>query len=465
MYSWGEGKKGQLGHGDTEPWRQHPEIVEGLKGKSINRVGAGDAYSVFVSDSGMMMTCGDGTFGCLGHGDWNNSIRPHLIEKLLSVDVVVIGCGPHHVAVLSQDGEMYTWGRGDGGRLGLGHEEDCCSPMKVTLPSDCVVHTLRCGGDGTAVITTDGTLMTCGRNSFNKLGLADGNRGFFSLNFKVEVEKVLTLSKVKGIGYKVADVSLGPTHTAVLTTSGHVVTFGRNAEGQLGRGHLRSTSSGPLIVKSMADKVATMVQCGLTYTVVGSIQNAVYFWGTRYGPFSCQDSVGNPVMNPDLSGGWSHSKSMKKFQDQLLYGSQTGSQYTSILNVSDLQSSLLTEILLEPQEILALYASPTQIAKEETVCLAGLYPLRYSVLVLVDTTVPLARLYPQPSLVEQSKGKEAEDYRRSSSEGDSAEEEQESVQGTDFDSLGPVPEWIKAELAQSEAVWTGFSVPQSTARR
>lgn len=45
-------------------------------------------------------------------------------EKLLSVDVVLMGCGPHHVAVLSRDGEMYTWGRGDGGRLGLGHEED-----------------------------------------------------------------------------------------------------------------------------------------------------------------------------------------------------------------------------------------------------------------------------------------------------------------------------------------------------
>lgn len=27
------------------------------------------------------MTCGDGTFGCLGHGDWNNSIRPHLIGE------------------------------------------------------------------------------------------------------------------------------------------------------------------------------------------------------------------------------------------------------------------------------------------------------------------------------------------------------------------------------------------------
>lgn len=68
----------------------------------------------------------------------------------------------------------------------------------------------------------------------------------------------MTLTRVKGICYKVVDVSLGPTHTAVLTESGHVVTFGRNAEGQLGRGHLRSSSSGPRMVKSMADRIATV---------------------------------------------------------------------------------------------------------------------------------------------------------------------------------------------------------------
>jgi len=37
VYSWGEGKRGQLGHGLTEAWRQHPEVVEALRGKSINR--------------------------------------------------------------------------------------------------------------------------------------------------------------------------------------------------------------------------------------------------------------------------------------------------------------------------------------------------------------------------------------------------------------------------------------------
>jgi len=59
--------------------------------------------------------------------------------------------------------------------------------MNLTLTNDCVLRTLCCGGDGTAVITTDGVLMTCGRNSFNKLGLTDSNGGIFSFNFKVSL--------------------------------------------------------------------------------------------------------------------------------------------------------------------------------------------------------------------------------------------------------------------------------------
>jgi NIMA (never in mitosis gene a)-related kinase len=64
-------------------------------------------------------------------------------EKLLSVDVVAIGCGPHHVAVLSRDGEMYTWGRGDGGRLGLGHEEDWYLAQSLKINNIIIVFDCR----------------------------------------------------------------------------------------------------------------------------------------------------------------------------------------------------------------------------------------------------------------------------------------------------------------------------------
>lgn len=66
VFSWGEGRRGQLGHGEVtdrspqtkkkyliyffkvESWRSRPHCVEALKTKSITHVGAGDGFSVFT---------------------------------------------------------------------------------------------------------------------------------------------------------------------------------------------------------------------------------------------------------------------------------------------------------------------------------------------------------------------------------------------------------------------------------
>ncbi|CAG2062106.1 unnamed protein product, partial [Timema podura] len=308
-----------------------------------------------------------------------------------------------------------------------------CSPVKVNVPSDCVIRTVRCGGDATAVVTTDGALLMCGRNSGNKLGLAE-KRGLLNINFKVDVEKVLTLTRVKGVGDKVADVSIGTNHTAVLTESGHVITFGRNTEGQLGRGHLRPTAGGPTIVKPMADKIASMVQCGPTYTVAGTIENAVYFWGTRYNNMSSQDLSKNSTIGFETSGAWSQSRSTNKFRDPTLHGSQAGAHYTNILNASRSQKNQQSEVILEPQEILALYASPSQIAKGETVSLAGLYPQRNTLLILVDTTAPLARIQPQSAAPSQTEG-DSDSY--SDEENMRGRGQGSTQQDVECDSIGP----------------------------
>ena len=77
-----------------------------------------------------------------------------LIEQLLSVDVVGVGAGTEHVVVVGGQGDVYAWGRGQGGfliqfltiisrshpsilfqggRLGLGTEEDVCTPKEVKM--------------------------------------------------------------------------------------------------------------------------------------------------------------------------------------------------------------------------------------------------------------------------------------------------------------------------------------------
>lgn len=45
-------------------------------------------------------------------------------ERLLAVDVGGISCGSQHVVVVSAEGVVFTWGRGEGGRLGTGNEDD-----------------------------------------------------------------------------------------------------------------------------------------------------------------------------------------------------------------------------------------------------------------------------------------------------------------------------------------------------
>lgn len=54
------------------------------------RACCGDGFSVFSSDNGIVLTCGDGSVGCLGHGDWLSISRPRLIEALLRFDHVVL---------------------------------------------------------------------------------------------------------------------------------------------------------------------------------------------------------------------------------------------------------------------------------------------------------------------------------------------------------------------------------------
>ena len=100
-----------------------------------------------------------------------------------------------------------------------------------------------------------------------------------------EVKQALVPTKLKSIKQKIISVSLGPEHTACLTEAGHLVTFGRNSEGQLGRGHTRSGAHGamPGLVRAggMGDRVVAVAGCGASFTVCATVDNVLMFWGSR----------------------------------------------------------------------------------------------------------------------------------------------------------------------------------------
>ena len=89
------------------------------------RADCGGEFSFFRNDNGIIMSCGRGDQGVLGHKDCNleDCLKPRLVEELLSTDTLSLSCGESHVVALTSDGEVFAWGNGKNGRLGTGNEE------------------------------------------------------------------------------------------------------------------------------------------------------------------------------------------------------------------------------------------------------------------------------------------------------------------------------------------------------
>lgn len=79
---------------------------------------------------------GRGEYGRLGLGDKGGSsrLRPCKVKAMEGHKVIQASCGGTHTMVLTAEGRIFGWGRGSFGRLGTGHEKDHHSPVEVFLP-------------------------------------------------------------------------------------------------------------------------------------------------------------------------------------------------------------------------------------------------------------------------------------------------------------------------------------------
>lgn len=73
-----------------------------------------------------------------------NVASPKVIIGLQSLKVRQISCGCEHSAAILEDGTLYTWGHGDGGRLGHGDNEPRSMPAPVNTLRDMGVRYICC---------------------------------------------------------------------------------------------------------------------------------------------------------------------------------------------------------------------------------------------------------------------------------------------------------------------------------
>lgn len=99
---------------------------------------------------GDVYSWGRGEFGRLGHGDTDTKSHPHVIEALVGHKINHIAAGGYHSGAMN-DNEVYTWGCGEYGRLGHGDTADRYIPTKVEALGNVKVTALFMGAYITAV--------------------------------------------------------------------------------------------------------------------------------------------------------------------------------------------------------------------------------------------------------------------------------------------------------------------------
>ncbi|XP_031492183.1 ultraviolet-B receptor UVR8 [Nymphaea colorata] len=97
LFSWGWNLTSQLGRGGREDM---PSMVEALKGKKIKRACGGRVHSVAVSSQGEIFSWGSGRNGRLGLGSSADEPEPTIIEALQGLEVLEAVCGHDHNLVL-----------------------------------------------------------------------------------------------------------------------------------------------------------------------------------------------------------------------------------------------------------------------------------------------------------------------------------------------------------------------------
>ena len=168
-WSWGYGHYGRLGHGD-EQRQLLPKKIEAWSGRRVVAVSAGVDHSLAIAANGAVWSWGRGDNGQLGHGDEEDRLLPKKVEALAGQRVVAVSAGWLHSLVLTANGAVWSWGNGGWGQLGHGNYEDQLLPKKIEAFAGQRVVAVSAGSGQTFATTADGSFWSCGDGGFLQLG-------------------------------------------------------------------------------------------------------------------------------------------------------------------------------------------------------------------------------------------------------------------------------------------------------
>lgn len=243
VYTFSWGSDGKLGHHTDQSDVEPRPLLGALEDIPVVQIAAGYCYLLCLAcqPSGMSVySVGCGLGGKLGHGSRTDEKYPRLIEQfgLLNLQPMVVAAGAWHAAVVGRDGRVCTWGWGRYGCLGHGNEECESAPKVVEALNNVKAVHVATGDYTTFVVSNDGDVYSFGCGESASLGHnAVGNDEQGNRHANVLSPELVT--SLKQINERVVQISLTNSiywnaHTFALTESGKLYAFGAGDKGQLG---------------------------------------------------------------------------------------------------------------------------------------------------------------------------------------------------------------------------------------
>lgn len=164
VYAWGLNNYGQLGSGSTDSYF-NPEVIKPLSeireasSNSNFKIEGGQHHTILCDGSGAVYSIGRSEYGRLGLGEGvEETPLPVRITGLKDKKVTSIACGEAVSFAITEEGHLFSWGLGTSLQLGAGDEEDLFTPTLVkskyvNIEEDEIL-SVSAGGQHTALLTT-----------------------------------------------------------------------------------------------------------------------------------------------------------------------------------------------------------------------------------------------------------------------------------------------------------------------
>ena len=266
VLSFGIGRFGRLGHGDEE--NQHtPKVVEALRGVRIVNISAGAGHSLVLTEAGEVLSFGVRRLGgLLGRGDGEHQHTPKVVEALRGMRIVNIRASLTHNLVLTEAGEVLSFGFGMDGILGHGDEEDQPAPKVVEALRGVRIVNISAGATHSLVLTEAGEVLSFGVGLGGRLGHGDEE-----VRYAPKVVEALR-------GIRIVNISAGGSHSLVLNEAGEVLSFGSGRFGGLGHGDEEDQHT-PKIVEALRGKRVNTIAAGTSLSICVLQDGRVFDWG------------------------------------------------------------------------------------------------------------------------------------------------------------------------------------------